>query len=68
MVDTLGEYGGILQQYVDVGGARGAMASVPPFSSNTSWALGSADATVVVGDNAAPQIDRFPPDGSRMII
>ena len=67
-VDTLGEYGGILQQYIDVGGGWGAIPSVPPFSSNTSWGLGSADGTVVAGDNAAPQIDRFSPDGSRMII
>jgi hypothetical protein len=67
-VDTLGEFGGILQQYVEVGGERGVVATVPPFATNTSWALGSADGTVVAGDNAAPQIDRFLPDGSHMIV
>jgi hypothetical protein len=67
-VDTLGEFGGILQQYVDVGGGRGPSANVPPFATNTSWALGSADGSVLAGDNAAPQIHRFLPDGSRMIV
>lgn len=68
VVDTLGDFGGIEQQYVEVGGTRGVTASVPPFSANTSWALGAADGTVVAGDNAAPQIDRFLPDGSHMIV
>ena len=68
VVDTLGDFGGILQQYVDVGGQRGVSAIVPPFSTNTSWAIGSADGTIVVGDNASPQIDRFHPDGSHSIV
>lgn len=67
-VDTLGAFGGILQQYVEVGGERGVMATVPPFGTNTSWALGSGDGTVIVGDNAAPQIDQFLPGGSHMIV
>ena len=67
-VDTLGSYGGILQQYIEVGGARGVMPSVPPFFSNTSLGLGPADGTIVIGDNAVPQIERVTPDGSRMIV
>lgn len=67
-VDTLGDFGGILQQYVDVGGERGASATVPPFATNTSWALGAGDGSVVAGDNAAPRFDRFLPDGSHSII
>ena len=68
VVDTLGDFGGIRQQYVDVGGQRGASAIVPPFSTNTSWAIGSADGTIVVGDNASPQFDRFHPDGTHSIV
>lgn len=67
-VDTLGEFGGILQQYVDVGGERGVSAFVPPFATNTSWALGAGDGTIVAGDNASPQIHRFLPDGSHVIV
>lgn len=66
-LDTLGHFGGILQQYVDVGGPRPS-ATVPPFATNTSWALGSADGTIVVGDNATPQVDRYHPDGAHSII
>jgi hypothetical protein len=67
-LDTLGHFGGILQQFVDVGGPRGPSATVPPFATNTSWALGSADGTIVVGDNATPQVDRYHPDGGHSII
>lgn len=67
-VDSLGDYGGIEQQYVDMGGERGVSAIVPPYFKQTVWALGSADGTIVVGDNAAPRIDRFHPDGSRSIV
>jgi hypothetical protein len=67
-LDTLGDFGGILQQYLEVGGRRGVMPLVPPFSQNTSWSVGSADGTIVVGDNALPQINRFHPDGSRSIV
>lgn len=66
-LDTLGSYGGVLQQYVDVGDGR-AQAAVPPFATNTSWALGSSDGTIIVGDNATSQIDRFLSDGSRSIV
>lgn len=67
-VDTLGEFGGILQQHVDGGGQRGVFPVVPPFSTNTEWALGSADGTIVVGDNATLQLNRFHPDGRRSIV
>jgi hypothetical protein len=67
-VDTLGDFGGVLQQYIDVGGDRRVTAIVPPFATNTWWALGSADGAVVVADNAAPQIERFHPDGSHTIV
>lgn len=68
VIDTLGDFGGIRQQYVDVGGRRGVSSIVPPFSPNTSWAIGSADGTIVVGDNASPQIERFHPDGTHSIV
>lgn len=67
-VDTLGLFGGILQQYVDVGGQRGVSSFVPPFATSSEWALGSADGTVIVWDNAAPQIHRFHPDGTHSIV
>jgi hypothetical protein len=67
-VDTLGQFGGILQQYLDVGGQRGVSTFVPPFATNTSWALGSADGTIIAADNARAQIDRFHPDGTHSII
>lgn len=67
-VDTLGEYGGILQQFLDVGGERGVRAIVPPYAVAATWASGTPDGTIVVGDAARPAIDRFHPDGSRSII
>jgi hypothetical protein len=67
-VDTLGDFGGIEQQYLEVGGERGVMPAVPPFAANTSWALGAADGTIVAGDNAVPRIDRFLPDGSHILV
>lgn len=67
-IDTLGVFGGILQQYIDVGGARGRRFIIPPFFTNSSWALGAADGSVIVGDNAAPQIHRFSADGSHIIV
>lgn len=67
-LDTLGQFGGILQQVVDVGEQHGASATVPPFATNTWWDLGSSDGTVIVGDNAIPQIQRFHPDGTRSIV
>jgi len=67
-VDTLGVFGGILQQYVDVGGGRGPSATVPPFATNTSWALGAGDGSILAGDNSSPKVDRFLPDGSHVIV
>ncbi len=65
-LDTLGDYGGIQQRYVYVGGTWKPTSIVPPFASDASWALGAADGTIVVGDDASPQVDR--PDGTRSIV
>lgn len=67
-VDTLGDYGGILQQYLAFRDGGGVSSIVPPFAASTEWALGAADGTIVVGDNANPQIERFGPDGSHTIV
>lgn len=67
-VETLGEFGGIQQQFIDVGDPFGVAPNVPPFARNALAALGAADGTVVVGDNANPQIERFHPDGTRSIV
>jgi hypothetical protein len=66
-LDSLGRFGGILQQYVAVGRERPS-ATVPPFGTNTSWALGSSDGTIVLGDNATSQVERFHPDGTHSIV
>lgn len=66
-VDTLGVFGGILQQYVDVGEERPS-STVPPFARNTSWGTGSADGTVVAADNALSQIELFAPSGAHTIV
>lgn len=66
-LDTLGRFGGILQQYVDVGRERPS-ATVPPFATNTSWALAASDGTIVLADNATSQVERFHPDGTRSIV
>jgi hypothetical protein len=65
--DSLGQFGGILQQYVEVGRER-PLPTVPPFATNTSRALASSDGTIVLGDNATPQVERFHPDGTRSIV
>ena len=67
-IDTIGDYGGILQQYVDVGGPRGVTSIVPPHYTNTMWSTADADGTVVIGDNAAPEVHRFHADGRRSIV
>lgn len=67
-LDTLGVYGGIRQQYVEMGEPRGVSSIVPPYSVSTLWATSPADGTIVVGDNAHPQFEFFRPDGSREIV
>jgi hypothetical protein len=70
-LDALGVFGGIEQQFVDVGDAaapNGLMPVVPPFATNTSWAAGAADGTIVVGDNALPQFVLFGPAGGKRIV
>lgn len=66
-LDTLGVYGGIEQQYVDIAGGR-VSATVPPFASSSEWGLSAGDGTIVVGDNAMPRFERFGPDGSRTVV
>lgn len=66
-LDSLGQFGGILQQYVDVGRERPS-ATVLPFGTDTSWALRSSDGTIVLGDNATSQVERFHPDGTHSIV
>lgn len=66
-IDTLGRYGGILQQVVDVGGPRPSYV-VPPFGTNTSWAVGAGDGSVAIGDNSAPEIRVFGLAGGRRIV
>lgn len=67
-VDTLGTYGGILQQYIAAGSDDQVFSVVPPFASYTLWAIGSSDGAVVIGDNANPQFERFGADGSHTIV
>ncbi len=66
-LDTLGTFGGILQQYVDIGRDRPS-ATVPPFSTNTSWGVGGADGAIVGADNAVPQVEVFDPFVGRRLI
>jgi hypothetical protein len=65
-LDTLGEWSGPLGQFVEISGDISFVE--PPFSPETSWALGSADGMIVVGDNAVPQFERFHSDSRRTII
>lgn len=62
----LGEYGGIQQQYVDVGGGGiGITSMVQPFAVNTSWSGVASDGTLVVGDSERPELHVFRADGAR---
>jgi len=63
--DTLGEFGGILQQFRDVGGGR-AMPVVPPFSHSSTFYSGGGK--FVVGDNAESEFHVYSPDGSHLIV
>ena len=65
--DTLGRFGGIQQQFVEVGGRPGVMPMVPPHSVNTSFDVGG-DGTVAVGDSQHPQVHLFGPDGTHRIV
>jgi len=67
--DTLGRFGGILQQYVEVGGGPGAVrAMVPPFGASTLWAHGAPGGTMVIADSEEPQVLLFKGDGSRVVV
>lgn len=63
--DTLGRYGGIEHQMVEVESV--VQSVVPPFHKRTTWGA-TEDGSVIVGDNAHPQFIRYHPDGSRTII
>jgi hypothetical protein len=65
--DTLGVFGGIRQEYVDVGADRPS-AVVPPFAARSSWALGARDGTVGMADSEHPQVHLFGPDGAHRIV
>ncbi len=65
-LDTLGTFGGLLQQWVDIG-RESAWIVVPPFAANTTRAVGAHDARLVAADNAVPQIEIFHGDG-RLVI
>jgi hypothetical protein len=66
-VDTLGAFGGIEQQYVEVGGRFGVRAFVPPYPTNTTWSAG-VDGTLVIGDSQYPEVHVFGPDGTHRIV
>ncbi len=66
-IDTLGVFGAMEQQYIDVGAAF-PTSIIPPYPKNSYTALGSPDGTIVVSDNAVPQFELFHPDGSHSIV
>jgi hypothetical protein len=66
-MDTLGEFGGILQQMVDVG-APGPWPIVPPFYLATSWAHGAPDGTLLVADSEMPEFHLFRRDGTHVLV
>lgn len=66
-VDTLGAFGGILQQFVDVG-AEWPMPVIPPFPANTYWGLSSASADVLLADNASPELHLHGTTGQHVIV
>ena len=66
--DTLGRFGGILQQFVDVGEARGAMPVVLPFGANSHYAHGPEGGSLVVADGASPEVHLFQGDGAHTIV
>jgi hypothetical protein len=65
-VDTLGHYMGPQGQFVAAGGDVSFV--TPPYSTETLLALGSGDGTIIVGDNAAPQLHRYHTNGTHSIV
>lgn len=63
--NTLGQFGGILQQYRDVGGGQ-VRSIVPPFAHSTTFRSG--DGVFVVADNAVPEFHAYTSDGSHLIV
>ena len=66
IVDTLGIFGGLLQEFVQIG-SQSKLFGVP-FGPDTHWAVGSSDGTIVVGDASVPALHRFHADGSHSIV
>jgi hypothetical protein len=65
-VDTLGLYGGIQQQMLEVDDR--VTPFVGPFGENTSWGYGAQDGTLVVGDNARPEYHLFDGEGEKRVV
>lgn len=65
-VDTLGEFMGQQGQFVAGGGDVSFV--TPPFSPATVLALDAADGTIIVGDNAVPELHRFHADGTHSVV
>jgi hypothetical protein len=65
-VDTLGEFSGTLGQFVAAGSDVSFV--TPPYSPQTFLALGSADGTIIIGDNSTPQLHRFHANGTHSIV
>ncbi len=64
--DTLARIGGILQQFVDVGGGR-ASSVIPPFAPSGRSFVGR-DGGVVVYDGALPEVHRLDANGTHRIL
>ncbi|MEQ9398111.1 MAG: hypothetical protein RJQ04_02995 [Longimicrobiales bacterium] len=67
-IDTLGVFGGVEQQFVAVAGAEWPRATVPPFATNTWWSMKARDGSVLLADNAEPQVRIYGPDGGLTLV
>ena len=66
-VDTLGEFGGILHQYVRLEDGPGGVGMViPAFAVQTDWDEGAPDGTVLFADNERPGVLLVRGDGARV--
>lgn len=68
-VDTLGVFGGMLQQMVEVASSqRPLQPAVPPFGTNTTWSVKARDGSVLLADNADPQVRVYGPGGGLTLV
>jgi len=67
-VDTLGSFGGIRQQYVEVEGGGRVSPMTQPFAVSTSWAQGAADGSLLVADSGRPEVHLFRGDGTHVLV